>query len=153
MTYAIRRRTPTPSSLLKIFVWVQIYQRRPFAFAHFLPPCSASMTQPLFLDTFAWILCDAWTSCFEYLPSWWRRIVAPYLRHLEHLEVGSPRPHIWEANSHSLHRQNVTRVLDIARDIPSSPLTKIPRPNWFSRHLGSYHVHVISPGIATISVW
>ena len=26
--------------------------------------------------------------------------------------------HIWEANSHSLHPQNVSRVLDIARDTP-----------------------------------
>ena len=26
--------------------------------------------------------------------------------------------HIWEADSHSLHPQNVSRVLDIARDTP-----------------------------------
>ena len=41
--------------------------------------------------------------------------------------------HIWEANSHSLHPQNVSRVLDIARDTPPPlHLLLADNLNWLS---------------------
>ena len=40
--------------------------------------------------------------------------------------------HIWEANSHSLHPQNVSRVLDIARDTPPPLHLLADNLNWLS---------------------